>query len=112
MNDLNGLFRALSAADRERAPAFAATMRSAEARARAPRRPSLLPAVAAVAAGTMLALSVVDRLAPEGSADVALANARDLAAWSAPTSVFLDPLDRTISASTPTLTLSSITLPE
>jgi hypothetical protein len=97
-------FRSLAERDRAGAPPF-------ETRGAAARRVSPLPAVAAVAAGVMLALAVVT-LYGDDSTSVAIARAQALSAWSAPTDEFLEPLDATISGSTPSLTLTSVTLPD
>jgi hypothetical protein len=48
----------------------------------------------------------------DDSTSVAIARAQALSAWSAPTDEFLEPLDATISGSTPSLTLTSVTLPD
>ena len=101
------LLRSLRDADRSTAPSFAA-IRRREAR---PQRVHPLPALAAVAAGVVLALSVVPRVSDDGSLQAAIVRARDLASWSAPTAVFLD-VDDNLLDTTPTLTLSSVALPE
>ena len=103
------LFRALRDADAARAPSFAATMRAA--RAVRPEPASLVPALAAVAAGLVLALTVIPRVNDDGSLQAAIARAQALSAWSAPTAVFLDTDDNLLDT-TPTLTLSSVALPE
>jgi hypothetical protein len=108
MNDRD-LFRSLRDDDAARAPSFAATLRAA--RAVRPEPVSLLPALAAVAAGLVLALTVVSRVSDDGSLQAAIARAQDISSWSAPTAVFLD-LDDNLLDTTPTLTLSSVALPE
>ena len=103
--DLAARFRSLAESDRDQAPAFQGR------RAASPRRPSSLPAALAVAAGLVLALVVVSRHGDDATS-VAIARAEALSAWSAPTDAFLAPVDDSISGITPSLTLSSVTLPE
>ncbi|HVQ34825.1 MAG TPA: hypothetical protein VMT33_02355 [Candidatus Bathyarchaeia archaeon] len=112
MSDTRDLFRSLRDADGGRAPSFAATLASGRARAAAPGRPGTFPAAAAVLAGLVLAFVLVPRVKQDGSLRAAIASAREMSAWSAPTAVFLDPIERTLQDSTPTLALSSVPLPE
>ena len=112
MTDLSPRFRALASSDRERVPSFEATLGAARRRPLPRERASAVPALSAVALGMILALSLVSRFGPDGSLPAAISRAEALSGWTAPTAVFLDPLDRTISDSTPTLTLSSVALPE
>ena len=100
--ELAARFRALATRDREGAPPF--VVRAAV------RRPSPLPAAAALAAGIVLAVAVVGR--DDDSTSIAIAQAQSLSSWSAPTDGFLEPLDDTISGSSPSLTLSSVSLPD
>jgi|KBSSwiStaDraftv2_1062776.scaffolds.fasta_scaffold177760_2 hypothetical protein len=110
MNETRDLFRSLRESDRNRAPSFASTIASAR-RAPRPVRASVLPAAAAVAAGVAIALAVVPRFGDDGSLQAAIARAREMSAWSAPTAVF-EPSDDSLLDSTPSLSLSSVPLPE
>ena len=103
--DLAARFRSLAERDRASAPPFL------RASAVSLHRPSPLPAAVAVAAGLVLALGVVGWVGDD-STSVAIARAQALAAWSPPTDAFLDPLGASISDSAPSLTFSSVTLPE
>jgi hypothetical protein len=111
MSETRDLFRSLRESDRNRAPSFASTIASARHAPR-PARASVLPAAAAVAAGVAIALAVVPRFGDDGSLQAAISRAREMSAWSAPTAVFLEPPDDSLLDSTPSLSLSSVTLPE
>ena len=96
MSDTRHTFRSLRAVDGARAPSFASTLAAGRAHAIRPERISAVPAVAAVLAGVALAFVLVPRVREDGSLQAAIANAREMSAWSAPTAVFLDPIDRTL----------------
>jgi hypothetical protein len=110
--DLRERFAALREADAVGAPSFPSVRRGRPAAPRS-RSIGLLPAAALVA--TALVTAVVLMKAPgrpASSADDVIAQATSLSAWTAPTDAWLKLSGLEIPSSVPSLSLSSVTLPQ
>ena len=110
--ELRKRFTALRAEDEASAPSFASVVRG---RTDAPsvRRTRWVPVAALVSAA---ALTTVALLGPavrhEPSLDEAIAQAQEIDSWTAPTDEWLTLSELEIPESVPSLSLSSVTLPE
>lgn len=110
--DLRELFEALRDADAARTPAMERVLR--DRAVRTPSRLGLWAPVAALAALAAITAIVLMR-APLGAApsmDAVVAQARSLSSWTAPTDDFLTLPGLEIPNSVPSLSLSSVALPD
>jgi hypothetical protein len=110
--DLRERFAALRDEDATGLPPLARVLRGHDARPPA-RRPRLIPvaALTLAAAGTAFVLLLKPHGA-EPSIEDAIAEAQSMSAWTAPTDEWLTLSDLEIPDSVPSLSLSSVTLPD
>lgn len=105
-------FAALRGGDAASAPSFSGVLRGRTSSS--PARRSRLVPVAVLVAATVVA-AVVFVVLPRGadpSIDAAIAQAKSLSSWTAPTDAWLTLSGLEIPSSVPSLSLSSVTLPE
>jgi hypothetical protein len=110
--DLRERFAALRAEDAASAPSLSRVLSEAAIRPRRRSSPLLTAALLATAAAfTVVALVTMIRRT-EPSIEVAIAQAQSLSAWTAPTDAWLTLSGFEIPDSVPSLSPSSVTLPE
>ena len=110
--ELRGRFAALRDEDAASAPTFSEVLRGRTTSS--PARRSRLIAVAVVAAAAVVTalLLVNPPRRGDGSTEAAIAQATALSSWAAPTDVLLTLSGLEIPNAVPSLSLSSVTLPE
>jgi hypothetical protein len=110
--DLRERFAALRDADAAGAPPLSRVMRGGASRPAA-RRPGWAPVAALATAAALTAIAIVrTSRAPEPSLDEAIVLAQAMSSWTAPTDEWLVLSGLEIPDSVPSLSLSSVTLPD
>ena len=109
--ELRDRFVALREHDAASAPGFSDLLRRRTSRAPA-RRMRIAPIAVLGAAAIVTAVALVTTRGVHRSLDTAIAQAQSLSSWTAPTDAWLTLSGLEIPNSVPTLSLSSVTLPE
>jgi hypothetical protein len=110
--ELRERFAALRDEDAAGAPAFSEVLRG-RTTSPATRRSRLIPVAVLAAAAVVTAVVLVKPPGRgDGSIDAAIAQAKSLSSWSAPTDAWLTLSGLEIPNTVPSLSLSSVTLPE